>query len=176
MKTIEPTLKERSGRIYRQLLILRRLFPRHPEPEDVHWASTGDATEVVALCAAVGELLDELTAHARILTSVPFPLSEWRPGDGPDDERWRALTEIERREVLSIVAGYESLISWGEQALCGSNVVASRLQPVGEDLVVQPPGGQRGPREALGYLGAERARVTRFRQEMGFLEKRRSAQ
>jgi hypothetical protein len=97
---------------------------------------------------AVSELLDELTEHAEILTSIPFPISEWQRGDGPDDERWRALTELERREVASMVAGYESLIAWGESSARS--------------------------REATDYLKAERARLGRFRQEMGFLERRRT--
>ncbi len=80
-----------------------------------------------------------------------FPISEWQPGDGPDDERWLALTELERREVTSMVTGYESLIAWGEAHANGHG------------------------REATDYLKAERTRLGRFRQEMGFLERRRSA-
>jgi hypothetical protein len=147
MKTVEPTLRERAGLMYRRLLLLQRLFP---VPHDVGRRGHDDTAEEPALDAAVGEVIGELTGHARALTSVPFPLSEWRPGDGPDDERWRALTEIERREVLSLLAGYDSLIAWGE------------------DMA-------RGQRDALEYLRAERARVGRFRQDMGFLERRRAA-
>src|SRR5262249_18333138 len=116
MKAVELTLKERAGRMYRQLLVLQRLFQRSREGDDVEWAGNGDHGRDVALCLAVSEVLDELTDHAEILTSIPFPISEWQRGDGPDDERWRALTELERREVSSMVSGYESLITWGESS------------------------------------------------------------
>ena len=149
MKTVEPTLKERAGRVYRQLLILQRLFYRSREADDVEWIAAGDRSRDVALCAAVSEILDELTEHAEIITTIPFPISEWQPGDGPDDERWRALTELERREVSSMVSGYEGLITWSESSARG--------------------------REATDYLKAERTRLGRFREEMGFLERRRNA-
>jgi len=148
MKTVELTLKERAGRMYRQLLILQRLFQRSREADDVEWAGSGDHPREVALFMAVSEILDELTEHAEILTTIPFPLSEWQRGDGPDDERWRALTELERREVSSMVSGYESLIAWSESAA--------------------------RTRDATDYLKAERTRLGRFRQEMGFLERRRA--
>jgi len=102
----------------------------------------------VALSAAVSEILDELTEHAELLTTIPFPISEWQRGDGPDDERWRALTELERREVASMVSGYEGLITWSESSARG--------------------------REATDFLKGERTRLGRFRQEMGFLERRRN--
>jgi len=149
MKTVEPTLKERAGRMYRQLLILQRLFYRSREADEVEWIAAGEHSRDVALCAAVTEILDELTAHAEILTTIPFPISEWQPGDGPDDERWRALTELERREVSSMVSSYEGLITWSESSARG--------------------------REATDYLKAERTRLGRFREEMGFLERRRNA-
>ena len=149
MKTVELTLKERAGRMYRQLLILQRLFQRAREADDVEWLAGGDHSRDVALCAAVCEILDELTEHAEILTEIPFPISEWQPGDGPDDERWRALTELERREVASMVSGYEGLITWCESSARG--------------------------REATDYLKGERTKLGRFRQEMGFLERRRNA-
>ena len=148
MKTVELTLKERAGRMYRQLLILQRLFLRSRAADEVEWAGNGDRPRDVALCMAVSEILDELTDHAEILTSIPFPISEWQRGDGPDDERWRALTELERREVASMVTGYESLITWSESAARS--------------------------REATDYLKAERTRLGRFREEMGFLERRRA--
>jgi len=149
MKTVEPSLKERAGRMYRQLLILQRLFYRSREADDVEWIAAADRSRDVALCAAISEILDELTEHAEILTTIPFPISEWQPGDGPDDERWRALTELERREVSSMVSGYEGLITWSESSARG--------------------------REATDYLKAERSRLGRFREEMGFLERRRNA-
>ena len=111
--------------------------------------ASGDRSRDVALCAAVSEILDELTEHAEILTSIPFPISEWQSGDESDDERWRALTELERREVSSMVSGYEGLITWSESSASG--------------------------REATDYLKAERTRLGRFREEMGFLERRRNA-
>jgi hypothetical protein len=149
MKTVELTLKERAGRMYRQLLILQRLFQRSREADDVEWIGAADRSKDIALCAAVTEILDELTEHAELLTTIPFPISEWQPGDGPDDERWRALTELERREVASMVSGYEGLITWSEA-------------------------GARG-REATDFLKGERTRLGRFRQEMGFLERRRNS-
>jgi hypothetical protein len=152
MPNMELTLKERAGRMYRQLLVLQRLFQLSREPDDVDWIGSGDGEKDLALCAGLKEMIDDLTAHAEILASIPFPVSEWRPGDGPDDERWRALTEMERRAVLSMLSGYENLISWGERM----------------DAWQQQ-------REASDYLNAERVRIARFRQEMGFLEKRRLA-
>src|SRR5262249_28564494 len=91
------------------------------------------------------------------------------PGDGPQDERWRALTELERREVLSIASGYENLIAWSERMVRGASMTGPF---VGE-------GHDRNPaqetREATEYLKAERARLDRFRGEMTFLERRRLA-
>jgi hypothetical protein len=150
MKTVEPTLKERAGRMYRQLVILQRLFQRSHEADDADGIGTGDRAKDLALWSAMAEMIDELTDHAAVLTSIPFPISEWQPGDESDDERWRALTELERREVSSMVLGYENLIVWGEA-------------------------GANGNRDAADYLKAERARLGRFRQEMGFLERRRNA-
>src|SRR6516225_8975477 len=125
--------------MYRQLLILERLFQRSRDADDVEWMAGGDHSRDVALCAAVSE----------ILTEIPFPICEWQPGDGPDDERWRALTELERREVASMVSGYEGLITWSESSARGH--------------------------DASDFLKGERTRLGRFRQEMGFLERRRNA-
>ena len=99
-------------------------------------------------------LVDDLTEHARVVTAVPFPLSEWQPGDEPDDERWRALTDVERREVLAMVSAYEGLIAWSE------GMTASAQPATDRD-------------SASNFLSAERARVGRFRQELRFLERRR---
>lgn len=156
MKTSEATLAERVGYLYRRLLLLQRLFHIPDGGERADWLDTGDDTADLALLAGIRDVLEELTEHARILTTIPFPLMEWRPGDGPDDERWRALTEVERRELLSILSGYEKLITWGERVT---------HQGADHDL----------PREAPEYLDAERARVIRFREEMGFLERRVAA-
>jgi hypothetical protein len=149
MKTVEPTLKERAGRMYRQLVILQRLFQRSHEADEADGIGTGDRAKDLALWSAMAEMIDELTDHAGILTSIPFPISEWQPGDESDDERWRALTELERREVASMVSGYEGLITWSESSARG--------------------------REATDYLKAERTRLGRFREEMVFLERRRNA-
>jgi len=156
MKVTEPTLKERVELLYRRLLLLQRLFRTASAGDDADWIDAGDKGRNVALCAAIREVVDELAEHARILTTIPPPLTEWRPGDGPEDERWRALTELERRDVLSIAAGYDNLISWSE-AIVNAASAAGSLNG-----------------EASEYLKAERARVDRFRCEIGFLERRRN--
>jgi hypothetical protein len=178
LATIEPTLAERAGRMYRQLLILQRLFHQPRNADDSEWASTGDRARDAALSAAITEIIDELTDHAGILTSIPFPLSEWQPGDGPDDDRWRALTEVERREVLSMVSAYENLIVWAEQIAPGHTQVVERLEGANGGLISQSagelPAAQAHRGQALDYLVAERARVGRFRQELSFLDRRRN--
>ena len=178
MKIVEPTLLERAGRMYRRLLILQRLFHHRHESDEGEAIGGGDRARDAAFSAAISEVLDELTEHAEVLTSIPFPIGEWQAGNGPDDERWRAVTEVERREMLSMLAGYERLISWAEQNACGSAGVADRVEPAGGRIAMQPPADvaivpQRC--EAKDYLSAERTRVGRFRQEMSFLERRRSA-
>lgn len=95
------------------------------------------------------EVLNQLAEDARVLTTVPLPIGNWRPGDGADDERWRALTEIERREIASLLTGYETLIA----------------------LIEHEP--FRNTADARETLQAERARLARFRQDMGFLDRRR---
>ena len=116
---------------------------------------------------------DELIEHARVLASAPFPISEWRPGDTRDDERWRALTEVERREVLSLVSGYDDLISWAEQMAGGQLELVSLIEVSGGNLANQRlTHSPVSAHEAANYLKAERARVTRFRQEMRFLDRR----
>jgi len=166
MKVLEPTLKERAGQLYRRLLLLQGLFQPASADDDPDWTESGDRGRNIALCAAVREVLDELAEHARILTLIPLPLNEWRPEDGPNDERWRALTELERREILSLTSGYENLIGWGEAMVRGALT----------GQVVQDSQGRNGPQEmgeATEYLKAERARLDRFRGEMGFLDRRR---
>jgi hypothetical protein len=157
MKSADPSLKERVGRMHRRLLLLQQLFDAPEKTEGVEWLDSGDESRDLTLSAAIREVVDELTEHARVLTSIPSPISDWQPGDGPDDERWRGLTEIERRDVLAIVAGYENLITWSEEMARRSSLPPQKLH------------------EALDYLRAERARAGRFRQEMGFLERRRIA-
>ena len=175
MKTLEPTLKERAGRMYRRLLVLQRVFQASPDG-DVEWPASDDGGGDAALSAAIREVLDELTEHARILTSIPSPISEWQPGDGPDDQRWRSLTEVERREVLSMIAGYDHLISWSEEVtrdqLDLANVVALGTGDSVGTTQGTVPRAVRVPRDAGEFLKAERARIERVRQDLRFLEKR----
>lgn len=130
--------------MYRRLLLLQRVF-EHVEPDELDGTADGDRTHHLSLCAAIKEVLNELTEHAGILMTAPFPIGEWRPGDGPDDERWRALTEIERREVLALMSAFESLIAWTEAAY--------------------------GDRES--HLQLQRIQLGRARKELSFLERRR---
>jgi hypothetical protein len=169
MKILEPTLRDRAEQLYRRLLLLQRLFRTASADDDADWIDAGDKGRNVALCAAIRDVLDELAEHARILTLIPLPLNEWRPGDGSQDERWRALTELERREVLSIASGYENLITWSEQMVRGANLT----DPCAGEGQDQNPAQET--REATEYLKAERARLDRFRGEMSFLERRRHA-
>src|SRR5262245_22036737 len=112
-RTSEATLVERAGFLYRQLLLLQRVFPDVSEDNrSVPFGEDGDAR---SLCFGVREVLNQLAEEARVLTTVPLPIGHWRPGDSADDERWRALTEIERREIASLVAGYEALIALMER-------------------------------------------------------------
>ena len=146
-RTSEATLVERAGFLYRQLLLLQRVFP--DASEDTRSLPFGDDGDARSLCFGVREVLNQLADDARVLTTVPLPIGNWRPGDSADDERWRALTEIERREIASLLAGYETLIA----------------------LIEHEP--FRNTAEARETLQAERARLARFRQDMGFLDRRR---
>ena len=167
MKILEPTLKDRAAQIYSRLLLLQRLFPPTPADDDPDLMDAGDKGRSAALCAAIRDVLDELSEHARILTKVPLPLSEWRLGDSGQDERWRALTELERHEVLSMVTGYANLIAWGERLVrVGSLTGPGAAESPGRNL-------SQEMREATEYLKAERVRLDRFRGEMGFLGNRR---
>ena len=172
MKTSEATLVQRTCYLYRRLLLLQRLFQASYVSDDAEWLGTGDEAKDLTLCDSIREVLDELTDQAKVLTMIPLPLRDWRPGDGPDDERWRALTEVERREVLSMVSGYEALITWSEGLLCHGFDAAERTEPDGDAAIHsrKPP---RHPLGASESLKDERARIARFRQEMGFLERRR---
>jgi hypothetical protein len=160
MKIIEPTLRERTAHLYRQLLLLQHLFQVAADADDADWLEKGDRQQNIALCIAIREMLRELTEHARVLTSIPMPIGEWRPGDGAGDERWRPLTELERREILALLAAYEGLVSWSEQ-------VAGRAS--GFAISPDSAGGAID-------LRAERAKIDRFRQEMAFLERRRGGE
>jgi hypothetical protein len=156
--------------MYRQLLILQQVF-RQQSGED----EADEAADVV-LRAAVKEMVDELRDHASVLMSAPFPISEWRTGDGPDDERWRALTEIERRELLALIAEYEKLIAWSETA-CAADTGERAALGGGPNVTFLPSAGRRaalnGPRAASDYLDDCRAQLARFRKELTFLERRR---
>jgi hypothetical protein len=147
-RTSDATLVERAGFLYRQLLLLQRVFP--DATEDTRPLPFGDDGDARSLCFGVREVLNQLAEEARVLTAVPLPIGHWRPGDGADDERWRALTEVERREIASLLTGYETLITLMER------------EPF------------RNTAEAREILQAERARLTRFRQDMGFLDRRRA--
>ena len=177
MKTVEPTLKERASYMYRLLVLLQQLFQVSRQVEDVEWLATGGSSRDLALCTGVRELLEDLSKHAQILTSAPFPISDWRPGDGPDDARWRGLTEIEVREVLAMLANYESLVTWGEK-LTGS--AAEYGVRSGNDnnsvAIFQARSASTGSHEAAEYLKDQRAQIERFRRELGFLEKGRIAE
>lgn len=165
------SLLDRALRMHRRLVLLQNLFESVPKGEDGSPA-TDEQLKNQALTAAIREILDGLADDAQTLTTVPSPLSQWRPGDAAGDERWRPLTELERRDVLALVASCEHLVSWGEsftQWVSGARLLA--------------PTGTTGPRlatpvpaeidEATEMLRAERARLDRLRQEMGFLERRR---
>jgi hypothetical protein len=167
----EATLGERVAHLHRRLLLLQRLFQVSDGGDQAEWLGTGDKDSDLALCLGIREMLEEVTEHARILTTIPSPLSDWRPGDGPDDERWRALTEVERRELLSILNGYEKLIAWGDRVARPGVEPADASEAAA--AAVRSRQVLRDLHEAPEYLIAERARIVRFREEMGFLERRR---
>ena len=161
MKTSEATLGQRAGYLYRHLLLLQRLF-QGPDEDDSDSLATGDDAEAGAIRAAIRDVLEQLTEHARVLNTVPYPLREWQAGDGPNDERWRGLTEVERRDVLSLVSAYENLITWAEEQTHEPFIIVPRRPSV--DPV----------NETAEYLKAERARVARFHRDLAFLERRRA--
>ena len=75
-----------------------------------------------------------------------------------------------------MVSGYESLISWSEELTRGSLDLVARGEGVagsGGQPVRQ--GAAQKLRDAIEYLKDQRVRIGRFRQEMGFLERRRIA-
>ena len=169
MQSAEWTLKERACRMYRQLLILQQVFRQQPSEDEADEVADG-----IVLREAVREMVDELREHAGILMSAPFPISEWRTGDGPDDERWRALTEIERRELLALITEYEKLIVWSETA-CAADEGGRTAVGGGQNVAFLPSSkrGAAGPRPASDYLDDCRAQLARFRKELTFLERRR---
>jgi hypothetical protein len=161
--------------MYRLLVLLQQIFQVSRQVEDVEWLGTGANSRDLALCTGVRELLEDLAKHAHILTSAPFPISDWRPGDGPDDTRWRGLTEIEVREVLAMLANYESLVAWGEKVAGTSADFGSRAATDNSVAFFSPRASSNGSHEAAEYLKDQRAQVERFRRELGFLEKQRIA-
>ena len=175
MKTVEPTLKERASYIYRLLVLLQQLFQVSRQVEDVEWLATGVSSRDLALCGGVRELLEDLAQHAQVLASAPFPISDWRPGDEPDDERWRGLTEIEVREVLAMLSNYESLVTWGESLTSNTADFVRRAAVGGPVAIHQARSMPDGLHEAADHLKDHRAQVERFRRELGFLEKQRIA-
>ena len=168
-RTSEATLVERAGFLYRQLLLLQRVFP--DSCEDTRSLPFGDDGDARSLCFGVREVLNQLAEDARVLTTVPLPIGNWRPGDTADDERWRALTEIERREIASLLAGYETLIALVERETSHGLELTERTDGSGEVR----RRSFRNTSEAREILQVERARLTRFRQDMGFLDRRRPA-
>jgi hypothetical protein len=170
----EATLVQRASYLYRHLLLLQQLFQGADENEAADWLVAADDADAAACCVGIREALEDLKEQARVLTKVPFPIREWRPGDGSDDERWRALSQIERREVMSLASAYESLIAWVEGQALPRADSAERTELRG--LEVLAPRVPREPNEMVEYLRAERARVVRFRQEMAFLDRRRVAE
>lgn len=173
MMTVQPTLRERSGQLYRRLLLLQRLFPRD-EDDDGAMLGADDHSREASFGAAVREVLDELTEHARLVSLAPFPISEWRPGDSSDDERWRALTEVERREVRALVAGYERLIAWAEEATRCQLELSALVAVSGSAAGQLPVSPEHGTSSAVDYLKAERVRLGRFRQELSFVLRRQN--
>src|SRR5262249_14022823 len=157
VKIPEPSLKERTAHLYRRLALLQRLFKVSSAEEDVEWLEAGDGVRNLVLCAAIREVIDEVTEQARILASIPRPLNEWRPGDGPNDERWRALTELERRDVLSLASSYDQLLTWVEEIVHG--------RPTAPSLSYESS-------DTIAYLQGERARLQRWLSELAFLERR----
>lgn len=175
MRTVEPTLKERVSYMYRLLVLLQQIFQVSRQVEDVEWLATGVNSRDLALCTGVRELLEDLAKHAQVLTSAPFPISDWRPGDSSDDARWRGLTEIEVREVLAMLANYESLVAWGEKVAGVQTDFGSRAATDNSVAFFPARGASNGLHEAVEYLKDQRAQVERFRRELGFLEKQRAA-
>ena len=110
MDTVELTLSDRAAQMFRRLNVLERLFPVAADPRDVVVLSRAVMARNVRLrfAKASETLIGGLVQDARVLTSVPFPLADWRPGHAP---------EVERHEVLQLVRGYEGLIASCEASL-----------------------------------------------------------
>jgi hypothetical protein len=171
MKHVEPTLKERVSYMYRLLVLLQQLFQVSRQIEDVEWLATGANSRDMALCTGVRELLEDLSKHAQILSAAPFPISDWRPGDGPDDARWRGLTEIEVREVLAMLSNYETLVAWAEKMTGPSPEFSGRGASDNPVAIFQARSSAALSHDAADYIKGQRAQIERFRRELGFLEK-----
>lgn len=168
-KPSEATLVEPAGYLYRQLLPLQRVFP--DAGEELRAAPVGDDGDARSLSLAIREVLDQLAEQARVLTTVPAPIGHWRPGDGADDMRWRPLTEVERRELASLLASHEMLIDLFERETSVGLEVAGRPEV---NAALRRRSSRDGP-EAGEILRIERTRLARIRQDMGFLERRATA-
>ena len=151
MDTGETALRDRAARMYRRLIVLERLFQVAVACQDeVESSEDGDGGEHgIAFCEGVRELLGELVQDAKVLTLVPLPMAEWRPGDRPDDERWCPVTEVERREVMQLLSGYEALIASGDALPRPQDVPAQSVD-----------------------LAWHRLNVTRFKHEVRFVQNR----
>ena len=151
MDTGEPTLRDRATRMYRRLIVLERLFQvAVARQDDGESSKDGDDGERgIAFSEGVRELLGELVQDAKIVTLVPVPMAEWRPGDRPDDERWCPVTEVERREVMQLLSGYEALIASGGALPRPRDVPAQSVD-----------------------LAWHRLNVTRFKHEVSFVQNR----
>jgi DNA-directed RNA polymerase subunit K/omega len=157
----EDTLLERAQQMYRQLALLQRVFQSRAGA-DTNGAD--DKERDRAVVEAILEIVEGLIENASQLRDVPFPVSQWRAGDGSDDPRWRALTDDERGQLRRLLAGYEGLIEWGTRFTDW----ATRLEP----LRLREGGPDNAPEltDAAEYLAAERSRLARMRQELSFLE------
>ena len=173
MKISEATLVERANYLYRQLLLLHRVF-RGDGGTD--WPGEDDDAHAPGLRASIRDVLDDLVEQAKVLTTVPSPLGDWREGDTPDDERWRPITEVERREMLSLLAAYESLIAWADAHAQPAVDLPQRSEPKSADFTAGRRRPPQDPADVGEYLKAERARIARFRRDMAFLERRQAAE
>ena len=110
MGTAGLSLVGRTHRMYYRLLVLERVFRNSGESSDQQEVDDSDAP----LFEGVREMLAGLAEEARIMATVPYPISEWRPGDDSFDPRWRSLSQLERREMRGLVRAYENLIDYCE--------------------------------------------------------------
>ena len=167
MSATEPTLLERVNRMYRRLLLLQCLFEQH-RSDDTGLIATGDSEKDTGLSLAISEVVNEVAGQARVLTCVPQPISDWRLGDGPDDDRWRGLTDLERRDLWSVVSGYENLLAWAEQFV---NRASARDSQERAGSALASAVVSMEIHEAVEHLEHERSRLSRLKQDVSFLER-----